>query len=215
MALRSHVPAFDFGGAPRVNLMPRAAIERRERGVLIRRWGWGLAATLLVVVLVGAGAFFLQMTAQDRLTAENARTNDLIGQIAALQPVREKLTLQSELADFRAQAMGTDLEWAGVLASIEGVLPEGIAFAEFSLTPGGLPQSDDPATEVGLQGTLVLTGAAPADIVELIRSIRSVPAVLDVDGWAQTFADEQYRYDLRIVIDQTVYTGAYAEESDR
>lgn len=212
MARQTNTPAFAFGGAPRVNLMPRIEIERRERSVLFRRWGWGLAGALLVVVLIGAAAFVLQTMSAARLLAENARTTQLLTQVAALQPVNDKLALESELSDFRSVAMGTDLSWAAVLTTLAQALPADIAITEYALSPGGLPQGDDPTAEVGVQGDLVLTGATPADIVGLIRTIRGLPGVIDADGWAQSETDGAYRYDLRVTVDQSVYTGDYTEE---
>ena len=67
---RTATPVYVLGGAPRVNLMPRAAIERRERSVTLRKWGWALAATLLLVGLLSGGAFALQALSAQRLAAE-------------------------------------------------------------------------------------------------------------------------------------------------
>lgn len=211
MALAS-AHALTIGGAPRVNLLPRAVIERRERSGLIRKWGWGLAGALGVVVLATGGAYALQLGAQQRLDAENAATIDLLGELAALQPINQKLQLESELADFRAQAMGTDVEWAGVLDTIRTALPGDVGIVEYALSPGGLPQGDDPALETGAQGTISFTSGAPADIVGLIRSVRALPGVIDADGWANTLSGSEYRYDLRVTFDQSIYTGAYAAE---
>lgn len=212
MAGRSNTPAFAFGGAPTVNLMPRAAIERRERAGLLRRWGWGLAATLLVVALVGAGAYYLQAAAQQRLTAEQSRTNELLTQTAALQPVKAKLELQSELADFRTRAMGTDLEWAPLLATFQRLIPDGLAFEGVHLAPGGLLQGEDPASEIGVQGELMITGGVPADIVDLIRKVRKVPGVLGADGWTQMYEDNRYHHVVSFTFDQSLYTNHYAAE---
>lgn len=214
MALAS-APSLTLGGAPRVNLLPRAVIERRERSGLIRKWGWGLASAFGVVVLATGGAYALQLGAQQRLDAENARTIDLLGQVAALQPVNQKLQLESELADFRTQAMGTDLKWAGVLTTLRSALPSDVGVVEYSLAPGGLPQGDDPTVETGVQGTISFTSGTSNDIVELIRTVRALPGVIDADGWANTLSGSEYRYDLRVTLDQSVYTGAYADGADQ
>lgn len=211
MALAS-AHALTVGGAPRVNLLPRAVIERRANSSLLRKWLWGLAAALGAVVLATGGAYALQLGAQQRLDAENARTLDLLGQVAALQPVNQKLQLESELADFRTQAMGTDLKWSGVLDTVRSALPTDVGIIEYALTPGGLPQGDDPAREIGAQGTISFTSGTSADIVGLIRSVRAVPGVIDADGWANTLSGSEYRYDLRVTFDQSIYTGAYAAE---
>lgn len=214
MALRSATPALALGGAPRVNLMPRAAIERRQRATLLRQWVWVLAATLLVIAVVSAGAYTLQAAAQQRLDAENARTSGLLTELAGLQPVRTKLALQTDLTDFRSRAMGTDIAWAPVIAEFTRALPDGLFFEGWDLSPGGLLQGDDPAAEIGLQGDLLLTGGDPRDMAPLIRSIRALPGVLDADGWTQSFEENRYHHVVRVTLDQSVYTGAFAMESD-
>lgn len=205
--------AITVGGAPRVNLLPRAVIERRERATLLRRWGWGLVGALAVVVLAAGGTYALQLAAQQRLDAENARTANLLAEVAALQPVAQKLSLETELADFRTQAMGTDVTWTAVLDTVRGALPADVGLIEYTLAPGGLPLGDDRETEIGAKGTITFTSAGPTDIVALIRSVRALPGVIDADGWANTLSGSEYRYELRVAFDQTVYTGDYAEEA--
>lgn len=216
MAARTATPSLVTASVPQVNLMPRAAIERRERAVLLRQWGWGLAAALAAVAIVSAGAFVLQTTAQVRLGAEQSRTSELLAQIAELQPVGAKVALQAELADFRTQAMGTDITWRTLLAELEDVLPADIAITEYSLSPAGLPQADtDPTAETGVKGNVVLSGSSPADIVDIIRDVRALTNVMVADGWTQTNDGDTYRLELKVEFDQTVYTGEYAAESAR
>lgn len=45
-----------------------------------------------------------------------------------------------------------------------------------------------------------------------MRAVRQVPGVLSVDGWEITTDTLGYVYLLRIVFDQSSYTGAFAEE---
>lgn len=212
MALAS-ATALIVGGAPRVNLLPRTVTERRERTALIRKWGWGLVGALAVVVLAGAGAYMLQLGAQQRLDAEKARTNDLLTQVAALQPVSQKIRLETELADFRTQAMGTDVDWAELLLTVSSALPADVGIVEYTLTPGGLILDDAPEAAMGAQGTIKFTSASPTDIVALIRTMRALPGVLDADGWGNTLSGTEYMYELRLTFDQTVYTGDFAAEA--
>lgn len=214
MAQRQGVPSFALGAMPRVNLMPRAEIERRERSSLLRRWAWALAGALFVVVLAAAGTFALQAAAALRLAVENERTNELIAEMAALQPVREQLALQGDLGAFRAQAMGTDLEWTSLLATIQAALPADVTVTGFDLAPAGLPQGEEPAAEIGAQGSLALLGPSPIDIVDLTRDIRAQSSVMWVDVWVQELKDNQYRYDLRIAFDQSVYSGEFQEQGE-
>lgn len=215
MAIRKAVPAYAFGGLPRVNLMPRAAIERRARSTLLARWLWGLVTTILVVALIAGGAYAIQAAAQSRLAQEQSRTTELVSQMAALQPVRQKLTLQAELGAFRATAMGIDLAWRDVFTMIDSVLSKEVVVTGFTLSPGALPIGEDPTAEVGAQGDLVLSSAEPADIVSIVRSLRAVPQVLSADVWGQVYEDSHYAYTLRIQVDQTIYSGAFAKEVEQ
>jgi hypothetical protein len=214
MARRATGPAFALGGAPRVNLMPRAAVERRERSALLRRWGWLLAATMLVVGLLGGGAFTVQAMAQHRLDTENARTLDLATAVAGLAPVQQKLALQSELGTFREQAMATDLSWSQFVATFERALPKNTAFAELDLHPGAVPTGEDPTLESGVEGDFVVIGSSPDEFPPLIRAARALPGVLRADGWTQEYRDGMYLHTLSLVVDQSVYTGAYAKGAD-
>lgn len=204
-----------FGGIPRVNLMPRAEIERRERSTLIRRWLRGIVAALVVVALLAGAAFWLQTTAAVRNALTTQRTNTLLGEVAALSPVRGKLELKAELEGYRAQAMGTDLRWSALLATVRRALPSGVTVSGFSLAPGGLPVAEqDPLAETGAEGTLALSSETPAEIVRLIRALRPLDGVLEVDGWEVAVENGIYSYVLRIAYDQSVYTGAYTLEED-
>lgn len=208
-------PTLPIGGAPRVNLLPRAVTERRERVALLRRWGMGLLGVVAVVVLAAAGAFALQVAAAQRLASENARTTDLLSRVAALQPVSQKLTLERELNAFRSEAMGTDLTWADVLGTVRATLPAGVAVFEYTLRPGALVDTEDAAPAAGVAGTVKFSSGTPTDIVGLIRSIRALPGVLAADGWSYTLSGDEYQYELRVTLDQSVYTGTYTQEADQ
>lgn len=204
-----------LGSIPGVNLMPRAEIERRERTTLIRRWLRGVVAALVVVALLAGAAFWLQTTAAVRNAVAMQRTSTLLGEVAVLAPVRGKLELKSELEEYRAQAMGTDLRWSALLTTVERVLPSGVTVSGFSLAPGGLPVAEeDPLAEAGAEGTLALSSATPAEIVPLIRALRPLDGVLEVDGWEVAAENGIYSYVLRIAYDQSVYTGAYTLGED-
>ncbi|CAI9392044.1 hypothetical protein [Microbacterium sp. T2.11-28] len=204
-------PALVLGAAPRVNLMPRAEIERRANRKLIGLWGRGTVLALLLVVVTAAVTFWLQSSATQQLNAENMRTTDLLGQLAELQPVSAKLQLEAELRDLRAEAMSTDLEWAALTSTVGAALPESVSVSGFALTAGGAPVADDPSAEVGSYGTLTLTSEDPTDVVALVRSLRDVTGVRSVDSWSASAETGLFEYTVRIVFDQSFYTHAYEE----
>lgn len=201
-----------WGGAPRVNLMPRAETERRQRARLARRWIGALVAALLLVVAASGLAFGLQVLAGQRLVAEQARTTSLLGQLAELGDVQRALDLEADLERFRAEAMATDLRWSPLIATVQQQLPPGVTIAGFSLAPGAAPQGDDPTAEVGVSGTLTLLSATPTELVPLVRALRPLPGVLEADGWQTTAQQSAYTYEIRVALDQSFYTRAYAQE---
>lgn len=207
-------PGLILGVAPRVNLMPRAETERRARSKLLRRWVLALVVALSVVIAVIAGGMWLNVTAAARLLGENARTQSLLSQLDGLSDVRAKVELQSELTEFRQNAMATDLAWSGLLTSVAGVLPEGVVVSGFSLAPAGIPQGDVPEEEIGAAGIVEITSQSPQDIVALSRAVRPLAGVIDADPLSVTLEEAAYVYELRIAFDQTVYTGDFAQEED-
>jgi hypothetical protein len=206
-------PAFAVGAQPRVNLMPRGEINRRERGELVRRWVWIFLAAVAAVALATGAGIWMQWTAQQRLAAEESQTTALLNQMAGLADVRQAADLEAELTDFRVQAMATDLNWPTLVAQVHDVMPEGVVMAGFDLTSGAIPLGDDPSLEVGAVGTFTFASASPVEIVPLIRAARALPGVMDADGWELTSEDGDprvYTYVLRAVADQSIYTGAFA-----
>ncbi|MFD4959823.1 hypothetical protein [Microbacterium sp. NPDC058389] len=206
------IPA-PFSGTPRVNLMPRSEVARRERDKLVNLWAWIVLGALVVALLIIAGAFALKFVADQRLVAEQTETNTLLGEIAALSDVSEALSTQSELTDFRTEAMASDLAWSPVIAKVTGILPPDATLTGFDVAVGGAPQGDDPTLEQGLVGTISVDSATPLDIVSIIRSLRGVEGVLFADGQSVTSSQVsagRYAYQLTVQFDQTVYSNEYA-----
>lgn len=204
-----------FSGAPRVNLMPRSETARRERDSLVRLWVWIALGAIVVAVLIIAGAFAFKFFADQRLVTEQARTNALLTEIASLSEVSQAIATESELTDFRTDAMATDLAWVPVMAKITGVLPTDTTITGVDLAVGGVPQGDDPTVEQGLVGTVTFDSPTPLDIVALIRSLRGVEGVLYADGQSVTssqVAADRFSYLLNVEFDQSVYSNEYAAE---
>ncbi len=199
---------------PRINLMPKSEIARRERDKLLRKWVWAVVAAILVALLLVGASFYVKWLADQRLLAEQARTNELITEIASLSEVSQALATRTELTAFRTEAMASDLAWTPVLEKIVGTLPADTTVTGFNLQVGGVPQTEDPASEVGLVGTLTFDSATPLDIVPIIRSLRAVEGVLFADGRSLTgdTTTGRFVYQLDVQFDQTVYSGEFVAE---
>lgn len=98
---RRNGAALALAGIPRVNLMPRAEIQRRERVDLTRGWAIGAGAAVLVALLVIGGAFAWRTMADQRLAAEQARTDALITELAGYADVSAALSDAEALKAFR------------------------------------------------------------------------------------------------------------------
>lgn len=204
-----------FAGAPRLNLMPRSEVARRDRDRLVRLWVWIVFGAILVALLIIAGAFAFKFFADQRLAAEQARTTVLLTEIQSLSEVSQALATEAELTDFRTQAMAADLGWTPVIAKVTGILPPDTALTGFDLTVGGAPQGEDAALEKGAVGTVSVDSPTPLDIVAIIRSLRGVDGVLYADGQSVTSSQQsagRYSYVLNVEFDQTVYSNRYAAE---
>jgi hypothetical protein len=205
-------------GAPRVNLMPRSEVARRERDKLVRLWIWIVLGAILIAVLIIAGAFWLKLMADQRLAAEQAQSNVLLTEIASLSEVSQALATESELTSFRAEAMATDVAWTPVVDKVSGVLPPGSTLTGFDFAVAGAPQGADATLEPGIIGTVSVDSSTPLDIVSIIRSLRGVDGVLYADGQSvtssQVVSGNSFAYLLNVHFDQTVYSGAYASAGE-
>ncbi|MDO8384133.1 MAG: hypothetical protein Q7T17_14285 [Microbacterium sp.] len=204
---------------PRVNLLPRAESQRRERDVLVRRWAIGLLAVIAVVAIASAGAFWLKWSAEQRLAADQLRSSELLTELASLSDVSRALSLRTDLEAFRADAMVSDVSWTTLFSDLSAALPTGVAVTGFDLTAGASPTAEDPEAELALGGTLELRSSTPIDIAPTVRSLRELPGVALMDPLEVTSeliggGDQRiYIYRLRAAFDQTLYTGAFAEEA--
>jgi hypothetical protein len=203
-----------LGGLPRINLMPRSEIDRRERDALIRRWMWGVLGAVLVSMLIIAGGFAIKWLADQRLSAEQAESNALLSELAALSEVSQSLAIERELTNFRSEALGSDFNWAPVIESLADALPSGADLTGFELLSGGVPQGEDPAAEVGLVGTVTVGSRNPIDIVATVRALRQIPTIMAADGQSigsSGLAEGGYSYVLTVAFNQTIYSNEYAE----
>lgn len=209
--MSSAVVTAPFSNA-RVNLMPRSELARRERDRLVGAWVWGILGAIVLAALIIAGAFWLKYSADQRLAAEQARTNNLLVELASLGEVSQALAAEQELTSFRTEAMAVDFAWAPLLAKVTGILPGDTTLSGFDLAVGAAPTGDDPASQAGVTGTVSFDSPTPLDIVDLIRDLRGVEGVLYADGQSVTTESEggSFSYLLNVVFDQTVYSGQYA-----
>lgn len=205
-----------ISGVPRINLLPKSEVARRERDGLVRVWTWVLLGAIVLAVLIILAAFAYKLFADQRLAAEQTRSTQLVQEIASLSEVSTAVSTQQELTQFRGEAMATDLEWTPIVSKLLSALPGDATLTGFTFTVGGAPQGEDPATAVGVSGTFTVGSPTPLDIVATIRSLRSIEGVLFADGQSVSSSTEgsAFSYLLNVEFDQTAYSGAFAESDE-
>lgn len=124
-------PTLAYGAAPRVNLLPPAERERRERVALIRRWASVAVAVAVVVVLVCLVAVLRTRSARSHLADERARTNALAGQLATYRDVSAATRDRASYQAYRTRVMTHDVSWGSVLGALQATLPAGAAITGF------------------------------------------------------------------------------------
>jgi hypothetical protein len=216
MARNESASVLTVGGIPRVDLMPPAELERRNRRALLRRWGVALLATALVTVLVIGGAFAMRTFAEGRLATERARTDALIAEIASLSDVGATVSALADLESYREEALRADLDWSPLFDSLEATLPEGVTVIGFDITAGAGAEAEDPASALGASVLITFAGPAPFDIVPAVRGVRQVPSVLFAEGSGARFDEGKSRYiaELTVGTDQDVYSGRFAPDDE-
>jgi hypothetical protein len=193
--------------------MPPVEIERRRRASLARGWVWGVVAAVVAAFLIVMGAFAVKFVADQQLAAEQAQTNALITELASLSDVSGALSTEEELTKFRSDAMGADFAWAPIVAAVRSALPGDVSLTGFDVVSGGVPQTQDATTEVGLTGKLTLGSPNAIDLPSTVRGIRGLPGVLEVDGRSISTGQQtvdSFVYELDITFDQSIYSGQFA-----
>ncbi|MEA5119513.1 MAG: hypothetical protein VB036_18110 [Propionicimonas sp.] len=206
-----------LSGTPRVNLLPPQIIERRLQAALTRRWLAGLVASLVAVGAVVGGAQFLRAGAEASLLAEQDRTLQLTTELAGYVDVTTALSNSAALAKYRAEAMGSDLEWQSLSATLQKQLPAGVVLSIAELTPGANPVDTSPGVRaVGLTARLTLDSSDPIDQDKVVDKLRKLDFTIDADaGTLEATPDEGlgYRMVVTFVADQTIYSGKFAKEA--
>jgi len=204
-----------LAGVPRVNLLPASELRRRADGVLARRWVAGLLATAVAVSGLVAAAYWERTVAAQQLSAEQARTLDLNGELAGLAHVSQAFAERTTLTTLRGEAMGTDTRWRPLFADLTGTLPKGAELTGFDLITGLNPAPEiDPGIGIGLIGRLTVRTDNPADQNRMVDKLRSLDITLAADaGTLSSEGEDGFSFVVEFVLNQTHYSGDHLSEA--
>lgn len=198
-------PKIDAGGVPRVNLLPRSIIEKREQGKLLKSWGARALAAVVVLVAACVGMFGWQTLTIMQLATTKAEGLRLVSEIDAKGEIQQLLSTESELRSYGAETMATDLGWKSTFARMVATFPEGSRLCSFDLVVGGVPEGA-PEDGIGLVGTIEVCSSFQT-MVPLLRSLAAVEGVRVVTVRNGSFdsTNNEYKHTLFVEIDQSIY----------
>ncbi len=181
----------------RINLLPKEAKARasRERGL-------AYALVLLVVLVLGMGAVYVQQSAavgdkEQQLADLQSQTAALQQQIAALQPYQELQTQRTQMTEAAAQIYDTRVVWSDFLEQLSLVIPEEVSLTSLTCTvpssmlPGGSADEDGGgSTDI----TFVGQAWTHDDVAEFMTRLGLIPQIQNIlltnsTGPAQQGAD--------------------------
>jgi hypothetical protein len=125
----------------RVNLLPQATRERDRAG---RQRNGLIAAGFLLILGLGAAYWWAAgevSAAEDHLALEQARSNELRGEVGELSEFNALATRQAAADVALQEALAGEVSFAGVLQDLAAVTPSDAQLESFNLSLG------DPAAE--------------------------------------------------------------------
>ncbi|MBO3087202.1 fimbrial assembly protein [Cellulomonas dongxiuzhuiae] len=169
---------------PQVNLLPSSVSDARGLRT-VKRWALlGVAATVLLVALVYVASALQLAEAQGDLTAAQARTTQLQGQMAEYSEVPLVLGELGQAEQARSLATSTEVLWRPYLDSVRAALPADAALRTLQVT-GATPTVSalTPADPLQPQayGQIAFTAASTTipDSAAWVDALRAIPGFVD------------------------------------
>lgn len=207
-----------FGGTPRADLLP-PEVKTGRRGKTLRQ---ALAlAVVVVIMLVGGGVVWATIGAgqsQQRLEAEQARTDDLLAQQLAFAPARQMQSQVDGVKAARIIGMSTEVDWKAYLGEIKAKLPADVLIDTVRVDSASPLAPYGPAT-VPLQGpriatlNLLLTSPKLPTVPAWLESLSTLPGYADATpGSVTRLEGGSYQVNLTLNVNEEVFTNRYAPE---
>ncbi|WP_111719434.1 hypothetical protein [Homoserinimonas sp. OAct 916] len=205
-----------IGGQPRASLLPIEVVTHRKGKALRRQLA---TALVLVVLVVATGIGLATMQAgqkQERLAAEQARTQDLLDEQLKYIEVRSVQTQVDTTKSALIVGASTEVDWKAYLQSIRALLPADVTIDTVSIDSAS-PMSLYPQPGVPLQHpriatlTLKLTSPALPTVPKWLEALSSLPGYADsVPGTVVLVGGGSYEVNLTIHVNEDAFTHRFA-----
>lgn len=212
--MSKHSEALAVGGTPRAELLP-PEIRVEHKGRRTRRKLIYATCGFALLAFVGTGAsYYLAVTSQTALLAEQNRTSELMLEQQKYSDVR---VVQDELATVEAGQMvgaATEIDWKAYLDMVEASLPANVAVLEIAID-GASPLVDYGQPSAPLQGLRVATltfGAATTALPDTdawLVALSALPGYADANPDSITVDEESGLY--KTVVTMHIGEGAWSQ----
>ncbi|GAA1440201.1 hypothetical protein [Leifsonia poae] len=197
--------ALVVGGAPRVDLLPLEVRAGRKAKRLRRGLGYGVLATVIVMVLAAGAAFAFNVAAQARMLLAQSETATLLAQQQDFVEVRQ---VQGQVAVAQAaQQVGasTEIDWKAYLGRVQGTLPGDVSMQKVTVdssTPMAIYAQATVPLQPARVATLTFTASSPniPQVPEWLRALAKLPGYADATPGTITLDKTTNQYTVNITM---------------
>lgn len=195
------------GASPRADFLPPATRLVREENRSRRRLIQSLVLVLVSCVITFAIAEALRIQANSELSAELAKTDDLLSQQAQYSDIVAQTTRSNELLAIHRVVRASEINMPSLIAQIQASIPAGSALTSLGIT--GLSSLESAPTPVAVTGetsaavvSVSLETQNLTDIESFLLSARQWPGYSSstVDGISTVTSGK--KADLTIYLNQ-------------
>ena len=193
-----------LGGEPRADLLP-PELKAARQGRLLRRVMSIVAAGVVLIVIAAVATVTVQAgSAQSKLSAAEARTNELLlesGKYSEVRSVQNQIDMTTVA---RQLAATTEIDWRAYLLAVRASLPSDVTIEAISIGSGS-PWVDYEQSIVPLYNprvaslTLSLTSPTLPAVPMWLTNLRTLPGYADAHPGSVT-RTETGQYIIEMVI---------------
>ncbi|MBC7724507.1 MAG: hypothetical protein H7146_07135 [Burkholderiaceae bacterium] len=203
--------SLSIGGSPRVNLLPPAFRAARKDRKVRRRWGAGIAATVVMLLLLAVTANIAAVRSEALLSSARNTGETLVN---AQVEYAAEVDLQTDLdahEHVETVVRAADINWAQYIGEVSALLPAGATIRNVTVDSTS-PLADFPQPSIPLEEPRVATLAISASAGSLADISGWVAALRALDGFADcaiesiTGADGAYQTIVVLHLDSGAFT---------